>query len=326
MITSDQKPFWILSIDGGGVRGIIPARVLQYIEEGTQKPIHELFDLIVGTSTGGLIALGLTCSENSQTPKYSAKEIVNIYLRQASQIFSNSIFRKILTGNGLWGAKYDRTGYDLILKNMFGDFLLSQALCPVVIPTYSLIKSAPNIFTSRKTLESKVDYFMRDIAGATSAAPTYFPPKQFTDTQGTIHIEADGGIFANNPETIGVTESFNLMPDLQRENIRIISIGTGSPKLAQTASKLTDAGMIGWVMKANLIDVMMDADSDWYEDEINILYSKAHRLQATLPENLGQLDNTTSENLNGLLQAAENYIEANKQLIDNIVTSLVSGD
>jgi patatin-like phospholipase/acyl hydrolase len=84
----------ILSIDGGGVRGIIPARLLQALEERTQKPVHQLFDLIVGTSTGGLIALALSCPTTENKPRYSAKNVVDFYLKQSPLIFPRSFFRK----------------------------------------------------------------------------------------------------------------------------------------------------------------------------------------------------------------------------------------
>ncbi len=149
--------FKILSIDGGGVRGIIPAKILQFLEEVTGQPIHKLFDLIVGTSTGGIITLGLTCPNQAKEARYSAKEIIDIYIEHATHIFQKSFLRKITTGAGLWGAKYDRSHFDEILQQIFGDVLFTQALCPIVIPTYSLLKERPNLFSSRVALENKVE-------------------------------------------------------------------------------------------------------------------------------------------------------------------------
>jgi len=315
-----QKSFRILSIDGGGVRGIIPARILQAFEEITAKPISKIFDLIVGTSTGGLIALGLTYGDSAKQPKFSAKEIVNIYLNHSPQIFSRSLLHTLITGAGLWGAKYSRDPLDKMLNSLFSTGLLSQAICPVIVPTYSLIKGLPNLFMSHKSDPNTADYFIRDVAGATNSAPTYFPPKEFTDSLGNIHIEADGGIFANNPEVIGVTEAYSLDPKLNRQDIELISIGTGSPKLAESSHNLINAGVIGWVMKANLIDLMIDANSAWTTEEISTLYStKAKRLQIPLPARLAALDNASSENLHSLLEAAESYIHTNFQMLSDLI-------
>ncbi len=311
-----DKNFHVLSIDGGGVRGIIPARLLQALEEKTQKPISELFDLIVGTSTGGLIALGLTCP-GKQKPQYTAKAIVDVYLNQSKNIFKHSWLHKLRCGGGLWGAKYARSSYDAVLQQLFEDRALSEALCPVGLPAYSLLEGAPSLFCSRLA-KQKVDFLMRDIAGATSAAPTYFPPKQFTDSLGKKYMEADGGLFANNPESIGITESYSLVPGLRRENIRLLSIGTGRPKLAQPASKLTDAGVIGWIMKANLIDIMMDADSKWYSDEVGALYSDSMRIQVPITQELSAMDNAEDSNLQGLLQVAEKFIESNPHVLEHM--------
>ncbi len=317
-----QPHFRILSIDGGGVRGVIPARILHALEEISHKPISELFDLIVGTSTGGLIALGLVCPSKNKTPQYSAKDILNFYLEKSNQIFQHSFFRSIFTGGGLWAAKYDRKPLDTLLNQFFQDTLLSEALRPVTIPTYSLTKGCPNVITSWPSPEDPQDYYMRDIAGATTAAPTYFDPKVFHDKKGNLHIEADGGIFANNPETIGVTEACKFNSSLSRDTVYVLSIGTGSPKLNQDANKLTNSGVIGWVIKANLIDIMINADNDWYNDEISILYPQSNRLQVALPDRLGQMDNASQDDLQGLLNITESFLNTNLKKIENILYTL----
>lgn len=317
---SNHNTFRILSIDGGGVRGIIPARILQSFEEMTNQPISNLFDLIVGTSTGGLIALALSHGNNKK-PGFTAKDIVQIYTELSPQIFPRSIWHSIYTGAGLWGAKYSRKGYDKVLENLFKDARLSESLVPIIIPTYSLIQASPNLFCSRKCHEKGIDFYIRDIAGATSAAPTYFPPKIFTDLNGNKYIEVDGGIFANNPEAIAVTEAYALKPDLQRKDIQIISIGTGTPKLKQSHT-LTNAGVIGWVMKANLIDLMIDASSTWDIEEIKTLYSMANRIQIPI-DGSGEMDDVSSSNIKGLVNVTETYITQNKPFLEKLISSYI---
>lgn len=321
---SNPSSFRILSIDGGGIRGIIPARILQSLEEIAKKPIHQLFNLIVGTSTGGLIALASTCPNEKNTAKFSAKQIVDIYTDHAADIFKHSFFRKIITGGGLWGAKYDRSDFDDILSQLFEDALFSQALCPLIIPTYSLLKGQPNLFSSRTALQNNTRLLMKDLAGATSAAPTYFSPKAFTDNQGNHYLEADGGIFANNPETIAAAEAVALCPDLDKNNIHVISIGTGNVKLNKGGLALKNAGAIGWVMQANLIDIMMTANVSWANDEVSIYYPASHRLQVPIPSNLGQMDNVSEENITGLLNAAEMFIKDNSALLEHIATQKIN--
>jgi len=316
--TEPNKPYRVLSIDGGGVRGIIPARILQELEHITGQPICELFDLIVGTSTGGLIALALTTPNSHQKPQYSAADILQIYLTKAAKIFPQSLWRKISTGGGLWGAKYDRASYDRILAEIFGDLCLSQTLKPVAIPAYSLDDAAPHFFTSLTAQSSGIDFYLKDIAAATSAAPTYFPPKSFQDSQGQNYCEADGGIYANNPEALAVYQAFKLNPSLRRSNIYLLSIGTGRLRLSQNSKMLVNAGVVGWVIKANLIDVIMNADSAWYDTEVSNLYPATHRLQVTLAPNLGVMDNTEPLHLQALVKVAETYLRDNGALWQKI--------
>ena len=118
--SSPQKQFVILSIDGGGVRGIVAARILHEIEKRTGKPIHQMVDLISGNSTGGIIALALVTPGVDGNARYSAMDLVALYQNRASEIFPRSYWHKIKTGVGLWGAKYDRAGLDKILEEKFG--------------------------------------------------------------------------------------------------------------------------------------------------------------------------------------------------------------
>ena len=118
----------ILSVDGGGVRGIIPARILQEIEKRTNKHTSELFDMSTGTSTGSLVVLGLGAPDKQGAPKNSAQDMVNLYLNDSNKIFNKSLLRNIWTGFGLWGAKYDRKNLDEILGNIFGLSLFESFL------------------------------------------------------------------------------------------------------------------------------------------------------------------------------------------------------
>lgn len=318
--------FRVLSLDGGGVRGIVSAKILQYLEEKSKKPISRLFDLIVGTSTGGIIALGLACPGESGMPKYTAKDIVQFYLNYSKTIFSRSILRTFCTGFGLWSSKYSRSSYDKVLNVLFSNIKLGQAICPVIIPTYSLIKAAPNIFSSRECKEKHLVYLMSDIAGATSAAPTYLPPKSFKDTLGNEYIEADGGIYANNPEELAIAETFKLNEQLLRSNIEIVSIGTGTPRLKTQGTRLRSSGIIGWVMNAGLIDIMLNASSDWSSEATSMLNPNTQRLQVVLNDGLNQLDNAEPSNLQALLSLSESYINNNRKLLDALAANLKSSD
>lgn len=319
-----MSKFKILSIDGGGVRGIIPARILQYVEEQSGKASSDLFDMFVGTSTGGLIALALTRKSRLFDPSLRhnanlAKGLVNVYLNYASTIFPHSLVNHMRSGFGLWGAKYSRDGFDSVADNIFMDDFIQDALKPVIIPSYSLINNAPSIFRST---DKDPKFLMSDIAGATSAAPTYLPPKVFTDNNGKEYMEIDGGIFVNNPEELAITEALLLNPELRRDDILVISIGCGTPKLNLNPN--ANSGLIGWGIQNNIIDVMLNASSVWESEEVNMLSPNTKRIQIELSEQLGSMDDSSPENMQALLAAAEKALVDDKSELDAIIAELLA--
>jgi len=326
----------IISLDGGGVRGIVPARILQEIEKKTNKSIWQLTDMIAGNSTGGIIALALVTPDGIGKAKYAAKDLVTLYRDRSAEIFSQSIWKKIASGAGLWGAKYDRTNLDNILKEKFGDALLSDTLKPALVLSYSLDKADVHFWTTRiARTSSDKDFYLRDIAGATSAAPTYFAPKVLKNkngkvcrsedtTQEDLCYEADGGLFANNPAVVAITESYRAIHNLEREDILLISIGTGQVKLSAPINNLKNSGVLGWVWNANLIDVIMSASSLLTEWEAEILDIKSFRIQIDLPTDLGQMDNTNTKHIQALLDITEQYIADNRDLIDEVCKKLLT--
>jgi patatin-like phospholipase/acyl hydrolase len=315
----------VLSIDGGGVRGIIPARILKEIETRTNKPISKLFNIVSGTSTGGLLTLAITKPNTQGNPEFSAKNLVDLYMERSKEIFAKpSIIRKIKTGFGLWGSKYDRAAYDKILLQIFKDTLLSQSLCPVFIPIYSLGNSKPFIASTYFAACNKEnDFYLRDIAGAASAAPTYFDPKKFRSPNSTtIYQGVDGGIYANNPELIGVTGVYLLHPSFEIGNIILLSLGTGDT--VKNNQNSGNDGDIGWLKNKDIIGNMMDAESAIAETAVTAMLKNSNhfRFQLHLPNELAAMDNSSDSNLNALLEAAENFIQQNTHSIDNLCKKL----
>jgi patatin-like phospholipase/acyl hydrolase len=317
-----NSKFKILAIDGGGVRGILPARILQHIEENTGKPISSLFDMMVGTSTGGLIALGLSAPKfaaGAPTPRYSAEYLVNFYLTLSKEIFPQSVFRRMGTGFGLWASKYSREPLDKILAKTFENNFLHDALVDVLIPSYSLISNSPTIFRSRRLPHDFLVYLMSDVAGATTAAPTYFDPKVFTDNLGNDYMEIDGGVFANNPEELAIGEALRTHPELKREDIEVISLGTGMPKIKPPSSY----GVLGWVSGSKIIDVMLNAGSLWNDKESSMICYGTERLQFEISQSQDEFDNSSAEYLQSLLDATVSLLASEKVRLDKIIKSLL---
>lgn len=202
----------ILSIDGGGIRGVIPAVVLAELEQRLGRPAARMFDLIAGASTGGIIALALVRPDAEGEPALGAAELVDFYTRLGPDIFDRSIGRTVRRLGSLAGPKYDPDRLRDALAEQFGDAMLSDALRDVVVPAYDIERREPFFFKSHYArVRAERDYPMRFAALATAAGPTYFPPVRLP-VQDHIGYRAlvDGGVYANNPAMCAYVEGLNL--------------------------------------------------------------------------------------------------------------------
>jgi uncharacterized protein len=210
--------FSILSIDGGGVRGIIPAMILAEIEQRTGRRIAELFDLIAGTSTGGILALGLTVPDEQKRnkPRYEASQMVTFYEADGKEVF-HSFWRDVVSLHGLIEERYPAERIEGVLQKYLGEETkLSQALTEVVITSYEIETCRPFLFTRRKARARRGRRFdprMWEVARSTSAAPTYFAPFQIKRSKSS-HLPPlafiDAGVFLNNPTLCAYAEAVSM--------------------------------------------------------------------------------------------------------------------
>ena len=170
----------ILSIDGGGIRGIVPAQILTHIEsllkEIYDDPTYKIadhFDLIAGTSTGGILACAYLLSDFGR-PKYTAEEVVDIYFERGDDIFSIPLFHRIRSAGGVLDEKYPAEGLEETLQDYFGDAKLSDLLKPSLITAYDIKRRKAHFFTQHDAEDPEHNFFLRDVARATAAAPTFF--------------------------------------------------------------------------------------------------------------------------------------------------------
>ena len=217
----------ILSIDGGGIRGLIPALVLAEIEQRTRRPIASLFDLIAGTSTGGILALGLTIAKGPGGPVYSARQMAHFYQHEGSRIFSRSPMRALFSCDNLYWNNYTSAVIERVLRDYFGDSRLRDAVTNVLIPAYELEHRMPFFFRSSNACQRlDYDFFARDVARAASAAPSYFEPmRMLTGTPDHHYTLIDGGVFANNPAACALVDARTAFPDAP--GYLIVSLAAG---------------------------------------------------------------------------------------------------
>jgi predicted acylesterase/phospholipase RssA len=321
---SATRPFRVLALDGGGIRGVIPATLLAEIESRTGKRIAEMFDLIAGTSTGGILALALTTPDphTPARPRYRAEELVALYAEKGKTIFGRSLLHRLITLFGLLGSKYAVRGLDRVLHDYLGESRLKDAVTEVLITSYDL-ESRDSWFLARHKArtDSKSDFKMRDVARATSAAPTYFRPERLSQTPPTAMV--DGGVFANNPAMCGYVETIKLHGD---QDIVVASLGTGQVKTPIHYRQARTWGLIGWVRP--LFGIFMDGVAATVEHQLTWLLPdrggqpRYFRFQAELPPGMGSMDDTSPEHIAALKEQAEKIIKANKAEIADLCVLL----
>jgi patatin-like phospholipase/acyl hydrolase len=231
------KPFRILALDGGGLRGIFTAAVLCEAARVFGPAFIDSVDLLVGTSTGGIIALGLAAGK---TPA----EMLNFYKDAGPTIFGHP--RRI---GRLWSPKYDRAPLDNVLRQEFGETTrMNELTKPVCITAYELVRGTTRVWKDdhHQDLSFGGDQLVWKVAAATSAAPTYFAPVQLHD----VDSHVDGGVWSNNPNLIGITEAVRYF-DRSLQEIRLLSVGTTShPFRVSNHAQAQRMGLVGWALKA----------------------------------------------------------------------------
>ncbi len=351
----------ILSIDGGGIRGIIPLSILKYIEENTHTPIHKLFNIIGGTSTGGIIALGLNC----KTPAnqiYSAQDILDFYVNDAHKIFRTnndssleaglSWFRDKITskilgikelagkrGSGVFTPEYSGKHIENFLKDKFGsEIKLSQLSteCDVTVYSYDIENDEAYHFNNKEVATNH--YYVWQAARGTSAAPSFFSGLEVYDSNSGGRSQSskkrtlvDGGIFINNPAMALFIRAKILYPNAKK--IVLVSLGTGNFK--ERHPELKKAGILGWLRP--LISYMMKGVSITVDDHLKKLLvtspdsipsslndeSSYYRFECDFDENI-ELDAIDKSDIRILQDLGNKLVEHKKSELSKLADQLKS--
>ena len=220
--TEVPRTFKILSIDGGGIKGLYSAKIIEHLEQQFNGPMSDYFDLVCGTSTGGLIALALSL-------KIPAVEICDFYKKYGKVIFPQRNKLRNIIRQTLWKGKFSDKPLRKVLEEMFSDKKIEDVHNLLCIPSYSLTDARPWIFKydhPEGQLDRDNKAFCVDVALATSAAPTYFPVAEIDYYDHKQFI--DGGMWANNPTMVGVIEALSYFVGEGRpfNNIQVLSISS----------------------------------------------------------------------------------------------------
>ncbi|RCV31514.1 hypothetical protein SETIT_6G184100v2 [Setaria italica] len=341
----------VLSIDGGGVRGIIPAVVLAFLEEklqeldGPDARIADYFDVIAGTSTGGLLTTMLAAPGKNGRPLFNAKDLAQFYIDHSPKIFpqKNWILSKIFgTLRMVRGPKYDGKYLHALLGQYLGDMKLDKALTNVIIPTFDIAFLQPTIFSSfeLKHRPSK-NALLSDIAISTSAAPTFFPAHYFEtkDEKGNTRAFnlVDGGVAANNPTlcamsqvtkdiVLGNDDFFPVKP-VDYGKFMVVSIGCGSNRNRKYSAKAAAKwGIFNWLIKdgtAPIIDMFNSASGDMVDIHLCVLFRALRssrnylRIQYDqLTGSAGSIDDCSKENMDKLVKIGKDLLGQTVSRVD----------
>jgi hypothetical protein len=301
----------VLSIDGGGIRGLIPAIVLTELEQRSGRRIFELFDLIAGTSTGGILACALCAPD-----PLPAHELVSLYEVEGPKIFDRDVFQRIRSGEGLLDEKYDAGELDRALERFLADKRLADARPDLIVPAYNMTEPGPYFFKTRKARESPAeeDFPLSVVARATAAAPTYFEP---LEVSGAALV--DGGVFAVNPAMSAFAEVVRFQPTAE---VLLVSLGTGERTRKRSFDQVKDWGLVEWAKP--IIDVVFDGMSEAVDYQLRHALEDGRywRLQTELDLASDDLDDAGEANLRLLRKHAEDMIEIRSEDLDRIVTAL----
>jgi patatin-like phospholipase/acyl hydrolase len=288
----------VLAIDGGGIRGLIPALVLEEIERRTGRGVAELFDLIAGTSTGAILACALT-----RPRAMSAARAAELYEQEGPEIFDPSLLKTVTSVGGLIDERYDARGLVTSLRRHLGDARLADATTGILISAYDL--------EARQALAllRDEDMSMVDAAHASSAAPTYFEPVRIGE-----RTLIDGGVFAINPAALAYAEAGGELEVLA-------SLGTGEQTRRLRFEQVKDWGALEWARP--IIDVVFDGSADAVDGQLTRLIDDRYiRLQTRLDEASDALDDASPENLAALRREAEQLIAERSADIDRLCAAL----
>ena len=327
-----MEKFRILSIDGGGLRGVVPLTILKKVEEKiAPKKIWEYFDLIAGTSTGGLITCAITLKDfqNPHLAKYSLDDIMEVYLKRGKEIFPQYNFfqRLIHKVSDISNPAFSDKGIAKVFGDVLGEARMNDCLKPIMVSTYDLANNLPLFFKSN---ESKYDATLNarlyDICRATSAGPTYLPSYEF-DYPKNKPIEnekrncIDGGVYVNNPAMAALSEfsknhkyylpSTEAEKDIDYRNVFVLSIGTGTYAAPISTKESRNAGLIYWAKAIS--DIMMRGVNRTTDYEMGEMMIEGNYLRFNI-----RIDNAEHSNMSNSSEETTQYlIQATQEQIIN---------
>ncbi len=285
--------------------------MLTELERRAGRRAFEMFDLIAGTSTGGILACALCAPD-----PLPASELVSLYEDEGPNIFDRSLFQRIRSAEGLLDEKYDDAALDRALERFLGHKRLSETRPDLIVPAYDTALPGPYFFkTSKARATPDTDDFpLSVVARATSAAPTYFEPVELEE-----RALVDGGVFAVNPAMSAFAE---VLKEVDAREVVLLSLGTGQHTRKRSFDEIKDWGVARWARP--ILEVVFDGVSDAVDYQLaHVLGSDRYwRLQTELTLASDALDDASEDNLAKLRGHAEDMIREQSATLDAALARL----
>jgi|GEM_PF-2365887 uncharacterized protein len=326
-LTACKKPlFTVLSVDGGGIKGLIPAIILAKLASKTKQATSQIFDLMAGVSTGSLLTSILALPNQQGQPKFTATEVVNLYKNDAKLIFNNSFIHQALTLDGLIGPKYDPQGIDKLTKKYYGKINMNHLLTHVLLVGYDAIQKRIVTFCNWKNCNNMTyAYDVGHVITGTTAIMSYLPSQLFYDKNDKLkHVVNDASIIINNPSALSYLYAKKLCPNAK--HYLIFSIGTGKYAPVDGALETRGWGLIQWL--PSMLRTTIESETELanvllnnFANLVNIRTTKNQlphliyiRINPMIPPGHGPT-NISKENIRFLSKVAQKTITKNKALI-----------
>lgn len=328
------KYFRILSIDGGGMRGLIAVYVLAALEDKLQAradapvSLADYFDLIVGTSTGAIIGSALLLPNRHGVTRYTAREIIDLYIAQGNEIFQTSLWQSIKSFKGMIEAKFSDAGIRRVLKKHFKDLTLKDLIKPCMFTAYDLAEGQIFFFRQHRARhQAHNNFLVRDVVRACTAAPVLFPVANIRSKVNRIYHLIDGGVYAFNPTLCAYAEARRLFPLIRANNMLMLSVSGGcGTGLGASTEQFQDWGAWDWIKVIQHIAFSGQAGVADYELQQLFLTCEETgqylRLSPETRSDIIEADSVDEKDIVRMQEIAARLVKQNERLIEHFADLL----
>ena len=338
-----MKKTCVLSIDGGGIRALIPAMILDYIEKQLQErsPSYRLtdfFDFVVGSDMAGILAAIYVMPGENGRPKYMASDALEVFQKRGAEIFDISLLKRIKSMGGMTDEKYSSKKMEALLEGFMGDTRLGDVVKPLMLMAYDVRNRKSNYYTFTDARDPIRNFYLRDLCRAGAAIPSYFETARIQSETGTPFSLISGSIFAANPAMAAYAEvrKMNFQKLLDNPNkpifptandLFMVSLGTGDVRTPYYYDSIKDWGDVNWMKP--VINMTFSSNSEAVDYQMSKIFAATTsdsdyiRLNPKLVGKSGEIDDASEENIRNLAAITEQYIDAHKHELNQLIDKLI---